>query len=887
MLKHTLSRLRCEYLTNPLGLGETSPRFSWEMIDTRTGARQSAYRVRVATSEALLRSGTPDLWDTGKIDSTEQNQIAYVGQPLKSRTAAVWEVTTWDATGQSCEPARARFEIGLLEPGDWSAKWISTPMVGTGWSGPPVPVMRKQFRIDKPVKSARLYSTAAGVYDAHINAQRISDDYFRPGWTDYLKRIQYQCYDVTSQLRVGENVIATLLGDGWYAGRLAHLERSMQYGDRPALFQQLEITHTDGSMTTVVTDDSWHWCQSGIISSDMLQGEEFDARLELPGWGEPGFDQPVQAVVRVDAPSPLIVAQPNESVRVVKEIAPVAEPKPVSGAWNQAATMFDMGQNFAGIVRLKVKGPRGATIKLRYGEMLQANGSLYVENLRGARATDMYTLRGDPAGEVWQPRFTFHGFRYVEVSAHGRWRRDDVSPKLEAFTRETVTGLVLMSDTAPTGSFECSDPLLNQLQSNIQWGQRSNFLEAPTDCPQRDERLGWTGDAQIFAPTAAFNMDVAAFFTKWAIDGDDAQFDDGRFPAVVPHLAGVVDNDAGPGWSEARIICPWTIYRAYGDRRILERHYTQMKKWIDWQASTVNPAGLRCADKCGHFAGFSDWLSLDSTWQSTTSATPRDFIGTAYFAYASGMMSDIANVLGRSSDADTFAGYRQRAITAFNNEYVTNNGRLSVQTQTAYLMALSWDLLPETLRPVAFERLMALFQERDWHLSTGFLGTPLICPVLTRFGRADLAYKVLMQKDYPGWLFPVTNGATTMWERWNSWTPDKGFGDAGMNSFNHYAYGAVGMWMYETIAGLRADRVITAHAHLELRPLPGGNLTHASATLHTLRGPATSSWKIEAGRFKYRCVVPPNASATLVMPDHATHQLVAGEHTFECANISG
>ena len=440
-----------------------------------------------------------------------------------------------------------------------------------------------------------------------------------------------------------------------------------------------------------------------------------------------------------------------------------------------------------------------------------------------------------------------------------------------------------MSGTPETGSFDCSHPLLNQLQSNIQWGQRGNFLEAPTDCPQRDERLGWTGDAQVFAPTAAFNMDVAAFFTKWAIDGDDAQFDDGRFPAVVPQIMGVVEDDSGPGWSEARVICPWTIYRAYGDRRILERHYGHMKKWIDWQASTVDAAGLRCIEKCGHFTGFSDWLSLDSTWQSTTSATPRDLIGTAYFAYASGIMRDIALVLGNASDAQTFADYRQRAVKGFNNEYVTTNGRLSVQTQTAYLMALSWDLLPEAIRPVAFDRLLGLFKERDWHLSTGFLGTPLICPVLTRFGRADLAYKVLLQETYPGWLFPVKNGATTMWERWNSWTPDKGFGDAGMNSFNHYAYGAIGTWMYEAIAGIRIDASKPAYAHIDLRPMPGGNLTHATATIHTMRGLATSSWAIDAGRFKYRCVVPPNASATLVMPDQTTHELVAGEHTFDCA----
>jgi alpha-L-rhamnosidase len=451
---------------------------------------------------------------------------------------------------------------------------------------------------------------------------------------------------------------------------------------------------------------------------------------------------------------------------------------------------------------------------------------------------------------------------------------------MQPFTRDTVRGLVLMSDMPQTGEFECSNSLLNQLQSNIQWGQRSNFLEVPTDCPQRDERLGWTGDAQVFAPTAAYNMNVAAFFTKWSRDCDDAQLADGRMPCIAPKIDQT--DDGGPGWSDARVICPWTMYLAYADRRQLERHYALMQRWLEWQVSTLNDHGIRCDDGCGYFAGFSDWLSLDNTWQSVWSATPKDFIGTAYFAHAAGIMRDIAGVLGHADDAKRFAAHRERAVAGFNREFVTPSGRLSVQTQTAYLLALGFDLLPESLRAPAFQRLLKLFEERDWHLSTGFLGTPMICPVLTRFGRADVAYKILLQEDYPGWLFPVKNGATTMWERWNSWTPDKGFGDAKMNSFNHYAYGAIGRWMYDTIAGIAIDPKRPGYRHVLLRPIPGGGLTHARGAIDTVRGRVESAWKLDGARFSYDVTLPGNTTATLTLPDGSTRELLAGRHHFEC-----
>jgi len=867
--------LRTEYLVNPLGIGETTPRFGWWVEDDRPGARQTAYRIRVASAPAGLSEDAPDLWDSGQIVGDEQAQLAYAGAALESRARAHWDVTLWDADGVAGSPsAPATFELGLRDRVDWSATWIAAPLSEAGQTLPPAPLLRQTFDLARPIRHARLYITALGIYEAHLNGQRVGDDFFRPGWTDYHVRLQYQTYDVGAHLRQGANAIGVMLGDGWYSGRVAHLERGLLYGERPALLAQLEVTHDEGSVTRIVTDDGWRWSEGPIRRQDLIEGEEYDARREIAGWAKPRCDEATFAPVLTQGwPTVPLVAAPNEPVRIVQELVPIDEPRRFGAGWSRIGYLFDLGQNFAGIIRLAVRGPRGATLRIRYGEMLAADEGLYTANLRSARATDAYTLRGDAAGEVWAARCTFHGFRYAEISYHERW-----DGELAPFDRTTVTGLALMSDTAETGTFACSDPLVNRLQSNIAWGQRGNFLEIPTDCPQRDERLGWTGDAQVFVSTAAFNFDVAAFFTKWTQDCDDAQGPDGRLPEVVPRLLG--QQDGGPGWSDARVVCPWAIYQAYGDARILARHYPAMRRWLEWQAGSAR-GGVRCYAGCDYFPGFSDWLALDSGWQSTIGATPRDLLGTAYFAQSAALLGRIATILGHDADAERFAAFRETAVAAFNREYVTAGGRLAVQTQTAYLLALAWDLLPETLRQPAFERLLGLFAERDWHLSTGFLGTPLICATLTRFGRADLAYRIFLQRDYPGWLFPVQNGATTMWERWNSWTPDTGFGDVNMNSFNHYAYGAIGRWMYDTVAGLALDPERPGYRHVLIAPQPGGGLTHARATIRSIRGPIASGWTLTDGALRVEVSLPPNVTATVTLPDGTTRELAAGQHVVE------
>ena len=865
------TRLRVDWRDAPLGIDRHPPRFSWWVGDDRPGAAQTAYRIRVAGQRDALTTA-PDLVDTGRVETSEQVAIEVEGLELRSRQRAWWDVTLWDHDGVEGAPSEpSTFEFGLLDRSDWSASWIGTPIEEAAETFPPAPVLFRSFDAGGDVDAARLYITALGIYDAVLNGRPIGDDWFRPGWTDYTKRVQYQTYDVSDLLRPGRNVLAVTLGDGWYSGRIAWHDRGEVYGTSPALLAQLEATNGNGTTTVVAaTDDSWSWVLGPVRYQDFLDGEHFDARRAVD-MAHPDEAGAAPVVVR-PWPDTELVAQPNEPVRAITELPPIAPPQRVSIPAKRIASVFDLGQNFTGVVRLKVRGPGGASVRLRYAEMLQPDGKLYTENLRTARATDWYTLRGDADGETWTARFTFHGFRYVEVSYSHVWR-----DQFADFDESTITGVALSSALEATGRFACSDERVNKLQSNIQWGQRSNFLEVPTDCPQRDERLGWTGDAQVFASTAAYNMDVASFFAKWSVDLDDAETPEGRVPRVAPSVVEQVAGDGGPGWSDARVLCAWAMYQAYGDTGFLERHYEPMVRWVEWEAGTAND-GVRCEPDCGYFPGFSDWLSLDATWQATISATPRDFIGTAYFAYSAGVMSEIASILGRTADAERFARHRARSVEAFNRNWVTPSGRLAVQTQTAHLMALAWDLLPADQRPGVFDRLLELLAERGWHLSTGFLGTPLLCPVLTRFGRVDIAYQLLLDEDYPGWLFPVKHGATTMWERWNSWTPDGGFGSVGMNSFNHYAYGAVGAWMYETIGGIGIDPERPGYSHIRIAPLPDARLGWAEAELQSPRGLVSCRWEISGDTIAVDAVVPANATATLHLPGHEPEEVAAGRH---------
>lgn len=838
------THLRCEYLQNPLCIDVPRPRLSWHVQDDRRGAAQAAYHVRAASSRQALTTGTADLWDSGRVASDQSVHVAYAGPALRSRQAVHWQVRTWDRDGNASpwsEPAA--WEMGLLAKEDWQARWIGSPIVGGPYTIPPPPHLRRGFDLPGPAVSARLYVTALGIYDVQINGRAAHDAVFAPGRTEYRKRVPYHAYDVTALLRPGPNVIGAILGDGWYCGHL-HSDPRQTYGDRPRLLAQLEIRAADGTMVQIVTDGSWKAGEGPIRSSDMLMGEDYDARMEIPGWSEPGFDDSSwRPAVSFDDPGIAVVAARCPPIRPTAEIRAVAPP--VTSA-NKRRNIFDLGQNMVGRVRLRVRNAAaGKTIDLRHVEMLDKDGKPYTQALRTARAIDHYTTRGGES-ETFEPRFTFHGFRYVEV-------RDYPGGKPAA---DDLAGVVLHTDLEPAGEFECSDPMINQLQGNILWSQRGNFLDIPTDCPQRDERLGWTGDAQVFIRTAAWNMNVAPFFTKWLTDMADAQGEDGRIPSVVPSVS-TIYGEGGPAWADAAVICPWTVYLCYGDERILEDCWPMMSRFMGFLERTC-PDHVRADERC-KWRGYGDWLSMDAH-------TPQDLIGIAFYAHCARLMSRIARVLGKAQDAAKYAALADAVAETWRKRYLAADGSLAVKTQTAHVLALHFDLLPDALRPAAVAALVADIEARGNHLSTGFVGTPYLNPVLTRFGRSDVAYRLLLQRTFPSWLFPVTHGATTMWERWDGWTPEKGFHDAGMNSYNHYAYGAVGEWMYASVAGIDLDPARPGYRHVIVRPRVQEGLTWAKGSLRSPYGLIRSAWRTDSGRLSLDVTIPPNATATVWIP---------------------
>jgi len=864
MMSLIVSNLTCEYRTNPLGIDVLQPRLSWQLESDQRGTRQTAYRILVATSEDALSSDSL-LWDSGKVTSDQSIHVPYGGPGLVSGQRAYWKVSIWDDAGQEAESIPSWWEIGLLERTDWQGQWIGAPFSGGPRTTSPAPYLRKEFRITKQVVSARLYATALGLYECYLNGMRVGDALLRPGWTDYNKRIQYQVYDVTDLLRSGTNACGAILGDGWSVGHIAWVGRQ-RYTDRPRLLAQIVLTYTDGSQEIIASDKSWKIIQSPILESDMLMGESYDARRELTDWCKSGFDDASWWPAEVfEDHGAALVATNGPVVKRQEKLRPVnihEIPDFVNRRW-----IFDLGQNMVGWVRLRVCGEKGTTVSIRYAEVLNPDGTLYTANLRTARNTDYYTLKG--AGEeVWEPHFLFHGFRYVELLGFPG------TP-----TEETVTGIVIHSEMLKTGTFECSDPLINQLQHNIVWGQKGNFVDVPTDCPQRDERLGWTGDAQVFIRTAAFNMNVAGFFTKWTRDLEDAQFPDGAYPAVAPNPSAWSIGDGGPAWADAGIICPWTIYQCYGDMRLLEARYTSMQRFIEFLSQTSQD-GLRCYAEYTGWHGFGDWLALDGS-DGREGGTSKELIGTAFFAYSSHLLAKIAHLLGRDEDAEQYDNLSQQAREAFVKHFVLPDGTLKGGTQTSYVLALHFDLLPRDLRSIAVAELVRNIGQRDNHLSTGFVGTPYLTWVLSDMDYLDTAYALLKQTTWPSWLYSVTQGATTIWERWDGWTHDKGFQDQGMNSFNHYAYGAVGAWMYAVIGGIDLDQEQPGYKHIIMRARPGGGLTYAKTGLHSMYGLIRSEWTLENNNFQWRVTIPANTTATVYVPAKDASHVAENGHSVE------
>lgn len=892
--------LRTEYLVNPDGVESTAPRLQWQLDSEKRGARQTAYRILVASSQRALASHTGDLWDSGRVESDATTQIAYAGKPLQTGQACFWKVQVWDENGKRTGWSEsARWSMGLLAAADWKAEWISyqdTSPLHTNRNELFLPTpryYRKGFIATRPVKRAMLHFSALGLADFHLNGKPVSDGYFESGWADYHQRAYYRTHDVTKLLAGGQNWLGAVVTEGWYSGYVGYgllvgygPNRAGRYfyGKTPAVIAQLHIEYADGTRETVVTDSTWQVSADGPIrEADLIMGESFDARRERTDWGSVNGAKDwhwAQAIRAADDGStkaqfydncgerevelgfqrpPKLQAYAAPPIRVTQELKAQRLTEPQPGVY-----IFDLGQNFAGNIRLKVKGAAGQQLKIRYGEMLHQNGRLMTENLRKARATDYYTLRGDRRGETWTPRFTYHGFQFVEITGLTR------KPSLDM-----VTGLVIHNDTPLTSEFTCSDPVLTQFWKNSQWTQRANFIEMPTDCPQRDERLGWMGDAQIYIRTATYNADVAAFFTKWLDDVVESQRADGAYPDYAPYPMGhgAKGQTWGTAWTDAGIIGPYNLWKVYGDSRLLERHWDSMTRFMDWRK-------LRAPDFRGGTNGntWGDWLNLND-------ATPIAFIDAAYFKHTADRMAEMARAIGRNSEADDYAKLSANIADQFQRDYQNADGTLKVASQTAHVLALEFDLLAAPTRPVVAQQLAARLAQNDFRMTTGFLGTKLLLPALSAHGQHDLAVRLFQSRRFPSWGYEVEQGATSVWERWDSYTKEHGFnglkGDqnAAMNSFSHYAFGAVMEWGFRTLAGI--DTAGPGFKHIIIRPQPpasGSNpenlpIAWVKAHYDSIHGRIVSQWRRTGSKFEMQVTIPANTTATVYLPAQSLAEL--------------
>ena len=751
------------------------------------------------------------------------------GQPLTVLTDAGWKVSDkvdkdWQNAGYTAAAWTGALALGKYGVGPWGKAGNHNKEDKIYL---PSPHLRKEFGVTGPVSNASLYVTAQGFAEMHLNGKRVGDEYFTPGWTDYRKRIYYRTYDVTSMLHQGANAIGCILGDGWFRGNISKKGQN-QYGRNIRLLAQLQIDYADGRSQTITSDSLWKASFGPILESDMQAGETYDARREMPGWDMPGFDDKAWAPIDTGSKiKPVIQAYPGVPVRRTQELKTVTITEPKPGVY-----VFDLGQNFSGWIRLKVKGKTGIRIVMRFAEMLNANGTVYTANLRSARATDTCILKGT-GEEVWEPHFTFHGFRYVQITGLPGKPAPDM-----------VTGIVIHSDAPMTSSFECSNPLLNKLHSNITWGQRSNYLEVPTDCPQRDERLGWTGDTQVFIRTGTYNQDVAAFFTKWIVDLMDTQRSDGTFGNQAPEFHG----HGSPAWADAGVICPWTIFKVYGDTRLINKYYEAMVRFINY----CRKKGLN-----GPGGGYGDWLAVGSE-------TPKELISAAYFGHTTSLMVEMAEALDKKEDAAKYRKLFEDIRSNFQKSFVQADGKIAGDSQTAYCLALHFNLLTDAQRKQAAQRLVERIKAKNYHLSVGFVGVPILLPTLTEIGRSDLAYRLIQNKTYPSWGYSIEQGATTIWERWNSYTREKGFGNASMNSFNHYAYGSCGEWMFRSMLGIDTDGI--GFKKIAMKPEIGEGVTWAKGYYDSIYGRISSDWKRDGETFQWRITVPPNTTATVYVP---------------------
>jgi alpha-L-rhamnosidase len=857
-----VSDLRAEHHCSALGIGVSRPRLSWLVTDVPGTFEQVAYEL-----EARSPGRPPEVV---AVQSAETVLVPWPFNRLRSREAVVVRVRVHGSSGTlSGWSEELAIEAGLFAEGDWSAVFVG-PTWPEDLSRPePAVFLRHEFEVRAPVVSARLYATALGVYEPQLNGTAVGDLVLAPGWTRYDHRLRYQTFDVTNLLVPGWNAIGAILADGWYRGRLGFFGgRRNIYGDRLALLAQLELTYADGSVDVVATSERWRAATGPILAADLYDGETYDARLEHDRWAERGFDDDGwSSVATVERDLGTLVAPAGPPVRRVELRPAVSVGRSPSGK-----AILDFGQNLVGRLRITVEGERGRTITLRHAEVLEG-GELCVRPLRTAAATDRYVLRGG-GREIWEPRFTFHGFRYAEISG---WPGE--------VDLDAVRAVVCHSDLERTGWFECSDPLVNRLHENVVWSMRGNFLDVPTDCPQRDERLGWTGDIGIFAPTASFLYDCAGFLASWLADLAVEQAEAGGcVPSVVPDVLEPPGPDSPhdwkaptAGWGDAAVIVPWTLYQRFGDARVLEDQYESMKSWVELVASRAGPGRIwREGFQWG------DWLDPTAPPdRPERGRTDPSLVATAYLAHSASILADTAATLGQADDETRYRRLSAEVREAFAAEYIRHDGRLASDSPAAYALALGFDLLPDaTARTAAGKRLVELVDGDGYRIGTGFLGTPLVCDALCAAGEWEAAYRLLLQRDCPSWLYPVTMGATTVWERWDSLLPNGELIAGAMTSFNHYAFGAVADWLHRTVAGLAPGA--PGYRTIDIRPRPGGGLTSARARHRTPYGDAVSSWHIDGGLFRLEVTIPPGTTARVTLPDTTGElEVGAGTHSWE------
>ncbi len=841
----SVSGLLCENRENPVGVDAQAPRFNWQLQSDRRNVSQSAFEIRVAAAAADLKSGKNMDWNSGKVSSAASVHVRYGGKVVEAGRNYYWQVRVWDEHKKMSDWSPvASWRAGLLDHSNWKAKWIEAGFQEDTINRPS-PLFRREFNAKKKILSATLFITGRGLYEAYINGKKAGDGLLTPGFTSYNKRLQYQAYDVSGLVQPGKNVIGAMMGSGWYRGNLAWGGNKNIYGNTLALLAQLEIRYADGSKETIWSDGDWKSSTGAILSSEIYNGETVDARKWQKGWMMPGFnDQGWSGVRRKDFPYDNIIATDNEMIEKHEVFKPVKIFKTPAGD-----QVIDFGQNLVGWVDVSARGKSGDAIRISHAEVLDKAGNFYTENLRAAKQQDTYILNGE-GEEHFEPHFTFQGFRYIKIEGYP----GEIKP-------ENFTAVALYSDMRETGTFSTSNALINQLQHNIQWGQKGNFLDIPTDCPQRDERLGWTGDAQVFSRTASFNMGVDNFFAKWMKDLRADQNPDGGVPFVVPNVLGA-GAASSAGWADVSTIIPWNMYLAYGDTTILAQQYSSMKAWVNYMKDHSEN------DLWNKGFHFGDWLFYhpDDDADGRSAITDKYLIAQCFFAHSTQLLTNTASVLGFKEDVAFYSQLLEKIKTAFLKEYVTPSGRLVSGTQTAYVLALQFDMLPESQRVQAADRLVENIKSYSNHLTTGFLGTPYLCAVLTRFKHPDIAYHLLLQETYPSWLYPVKMGATTIWERWDGEKPDSTFENPGMNSFNHYAYGAIGDFMYRGIAGIDTYASFPGYKKISIMPHPGGNFSYVNADLETNYGLVSSHWKINGNQFVLDIDIPANTSASIYLP---------------------